>query len=237
MELTIESALSPGGLVGHSSYLLLVISMLMRSMWLLRSFVVASALVAITYDAVWLNDPVGVFWESLLVTVNLVQLALLYLGNRRARFSAEEQEFMEGRFQDLGAGLRRRLLAAAHGHDTPVATYPPGQGSPVQQLVFVADGEVVVQADGATVAICRHGSFIGEMTVLGAEPATGTAIVGRALRAWSIDGERLRALADQHPDIRRSLEVGFSHNVREKLIEANRYIAGVRRGDKDSNPA
>ncbi len=229
MELTIESALSPGGLVGHSSYLLLVVSMLMRTMWLLRSFVVASALVAITYDAVWLNDPVGVFWESTLVTVNVVQLALLYLGNRRAQFSAEEQEFMEGRFQDLGAGLRRRLLDAGSWRDLAVGTLLTRQGEAVQQLVFLANGEVIVQADGATVAICRGGSFIGEMTVLGAEPATGTAIVGRPVRAWSIDGDRLRALAAEYPDIRQSLEAGFSRNVREKLIEANRCIAGFRR--------
>lgn len=72
MELTIESALSPGGLVGHTSYLLLVVSMLMRRMWLLRILVIASSLVAITYDMVWLKDPVGVFWESLLVSVNVI---------------------------------------------------------------------------------------------------------------------------------------------------------------------
>ena len=54
MELTLESAFSVGGLVGHTSYLLLVVSMLMRRMFWLRVFVIASAIVAITYDAVWL---------------------------------------------------------------------------------------------------------------------------------------------------------------------------------------
>jgi hypothetical protein len=73
MDLTLESAFSTGGLVGHASYLLLVLSMMMRGMTLLRIFVILSAFVSILYDMVWLKDPVGVFWESMLVLVNIVQ--------------------------------------------------------------------------------------------------------------------------------------------------------------------
>ncbi|MEO1158958.1 MAG: cyclic nucleotide-binding domain-containing protein, partial [Pseudomonadota bacterium] len=75
MELTLESAFSTGGMVGHFAYLLLVVSMLMRRMFLLRIFVILSATIAIAYALFWLKDPIGVFWESLLVVVNAVQLA------------------------------------------------------------------------------------------------------------------------------------------------------------------
>ena len=51
MELTLESAFSTGGLVGHFAYMLLVISMLMRRMIWLRIFVILSALVAIALMA------------------------------------------------------------------------------------------------------------------------------------------------------------------------------------------
>ena len=59
MELTLESALSVGGLVGHLSYLLLVEWTLMRRMWALRVLAIASALVVIGYDEFWLQDPIG----------------------------------------------------------------------------------------------------------------------------------------------------------------------------------
>ncbi len=76
MDLTLKSAFLTGGMVGHLSYVLLVLSMVMRRMSLLRMLVIASAFVAITYDWFWLKDPVGVFWETLLVLVNIVQLSI-----------------------------------------------------------------------------------------------------------------------------------------------------------------
>ena len=67
MELTLESAFSTGGMVGHLAYLLLVLSMVMRQMYLLRILVILSASIAIAYALFWLKDPIGVFWESLLM--------------------------------------------------------------------------------------------------------------------------------------------------------------------------
>jgi hypothetical protein len=55
MELTLESALSPQGLFGHTSYILLVISMMMRRMVWLRILVILSAIVGITYASVVLR--------------------------------------------------------------------------------------------------------------------------------------------------------------------------------------
>ena len=104
MELTLESAFSVGGLVGHASYLLLVVSMLMRTMFWLRILVIASACVAITYDAVWLKDPVGVFWETTLVLVNIVQIVILWRADRIARFTEEEQSFATTRLRGLSHG-------------------------------------------------------------------------------------------------------------------------------------
>jgi len=49
VELTLESAFSTGGLVGHFAYMLLVLSMVMRRMIWLRILVILSALVAIAY--------------------------------------------------------------------------------------------------------------------------------------------------------------------------------------------
>lgn len=57
-------------MVGHASYLLLVISMMMRLMTWPRLLVIAFT--AIAYDTIWLKDPVGVFRETLLVTVNII---------------------------------------------------------------------------------------------------------------------------------------------------------------------
>ena len=62
MELTLESAFSPGGLVGHLGNILLVISMLMRRMVWLRILVILSATATIIYSIYWVVDPVAVIW-------------------------------------------------------------------------------------------------------------------------------------------------------------------------------
>ena len=104
MELTLESAFSTGGMVGHTSYLLLVISMMMRQLNLLRILVIASSFVAIAYDVIWLKDPVGVFWETLLVAVNIIQLTIVYFENKVVKLSPEELAFADRWLGDLGRG-------------------------------------------------------------------------------------------------------------------------------------
>ena len=90
MEFTLQSAFSPQGMLGHTAYLLLVASMLMRRMLYLRLLVIASALVSIAYTAFVLNDPVSTFWESLLIATNILQITRNWLKERRAGFTAEE---------------------------------------------------------------------------------------------------------------------------------------------------
>ena len=107
MELTLDSAFSTGGIVGHLAYVLLIASMLMRQMVWLRLLVIASALVGILYSIVWLSDPVSSFWETLLVTVNVVQLGITWRQNSRARFSARELSFTSRRLRGLAPGEQR----------------------------------------------------------------------------------------------------------------------------------
>ncbi len=221
LELTLESALSPGGMVGHLSYLLLVISMLMRSLTTLRILVIASALAAITYDVVWLKDPVGVFWETLLVTVNVVQIALLWSANRRARFTEEESEFIARRLRRVSRADARRLINMGVWADGAVGTVLTTQGQPVENLIYLVDGRVDIYLDGKIVGTCRPGNFVGEMSVLDQAPASATAVVGRTSRYWLISSERLRKLQVANPEVAAALEVGIAHDLRRKILTTN----------------
>ena len=225
MELTLESAFSPGGMVGHFSYLLLVISMMMRNISLLRILVIASAFVGIVYDWFWLRDPVGVFWESSLVVVNLVQLALLYWKNVTARFDVDEMSFLKGRLPGLSKGKSRQLLDL--GRWTTLANHEvlTKEGEPVDALYYLATGSVDIYAAGKRVSQCRAGSFIGEMSVIDAIPASATTIVVSAARIWRIDADVFRRVLQKHPEIEREIEASFSRNFKEKLIATNLLIA------------
>ena len=142
MELTLESAFSTGGLVGHLSYLLLIVSMVMRVMWVLRVFVILSAFTAIAYDFIWLKDPVGVFWESLLVLVNIVQLSITYAQTRFEKFTDHEASFVHGAFPGLSNTLKRKVIRKGHWLEADAGTVITRAGEPVEKLVFIADGTV-----------------------------------------------------------------------------------------------
>lgn len=224
MEMTLEAAFSPGGLVGHLSYGLLTLSMMMRVMWKLRVLVIAGAAVGVVYDFVWLQDPVGTFWDSLLVIVNVYQLTVTYLQNRRLRFSEEESALVDANFPGLDKPWKRRLLDLGHWANAEPGEELTRQGTPVPNLYFIVDGEVEVTYNGRRVGACRAGDFIGEMTALTGGPAHGTATVATPTRYWAIPAPRLRELAARRPEIDRSLHASFRNHLLEKLVEANRII-------------
>ena len=222
MELTFESAFSAGGWVGHLSYLLLVVSMLQRRLGALRILAVSSALTGIAYDAVWVSDPVGVFWESLLLSVNLGHLALMRWETRRASFSEEERTLVSRVAPRLSRRLQRKLLDAGVWAAEDEGTVLTREDEPVERLTYLASGEAVIALGGVGVAVCPEGSLVGEVTVLSEDPATGTAILSKPSRTWSIDAEVVRALVRGEPEILSALRTGFANNLREKLVAANR---------------
>jgi len=224
MELTIESAISPGGLVGHFAYLLLVVSMMMRVMWILRVFVIASSFVAISYCVIWLKDPVGVFWESLLVLVNIVQLTITYFTNKRSRFDEEEAGFVHTCFPGLSNSLKRRLIDLGDWIDNNPGVELIKEGEPVSHLIYLADGQIKVASNGRTVGYCESGSFIGEMTVLTSSPATASAFISKPARYWSVNAADLRKLISSHEEIEQAVQACFQRNLLAKLVASNRYI-------------
>lgn len=224
MELTLESAFSTGGLVGHLSYLLLVISMVMRVMWLLRVLVILSAFAAIAYDFIWLKDPVGVFWESLLVLVNIVQLSVTYAQNRLEKFHGHEASFVHEAFPGLSNTLKRKIIKKGRWLHADAGTELTRAGEPVEKLIYIAEGTVKIIGAETTVGHCRAGDFVGEMTVLTKAPATGTAIAETPIRYWAITGDELRSLVAANEEINQAVYASFHRNMLTKLVAANRLL-------------
>jgi hypothetical protein len=214
-------------MVGHLSYLLLVISMLMRSLTTLRILVIASALAAITYDTVWLKDPVGVFWETLLVTVNVIQISWQWYVERRVRFSPEEAVFVDNRLRDLSRKDARRLLNMGLWVDGEAGTTLTTEGEPVRHLVYLTSGQVDIFCAGVKVGACVAGNFVGEMSVLNQSTASATAVVTQPSRYWLIRSEKLSKLRQDHPVIAAAIETGIARDLRKKIISANTARADV----------
>ena len=223
LELFIESTLSPSGLLGHFSYLLLIVSMMMRRMLPLRLIAVASGLSSFVFD-LWIANPVGAFWDFALVAVNVAQLIRMAIEARRAVFSAEEKRFLEASMPALEKAQARRLLNLGFWIDGSAGTVLTTEGEPVQNLIYLVEGEALVSHDDHPVAVCKPGSFIGEMTVMTGEAATGTVVLSKPSRYLALHADAVRKLAISSPDIRQALSAAFSSNMREKLVASNRSL-------------
>lgn len=230
MELTLNSAFSVGGLIGQLSYVLLIVAMLMRQMLRLRMFVIASACLGIVYAVFWLNDPVTAFWQVLLVMGSALQIAREWMKDRSVRFSPDEEKFVKERLYTLAPGEARRLLNMGVWADGATGTKLTTQGKPVDNLVYLVDGEVDIRFDGATVGACLPGNYVGEMSVLNGGPASATALVSEPSRYWMISAEQLRTLHAEAPSIAAALELGIAKDLRHKIMAANESYVSAEPG-------
>jgi hypothetical protein len=216
-----EFAFSPGRLVGHLSYILLIVSMLMRTMTKLRILAVSAGLVSAVYGFFWLNDPVTVFWEVVFVTTNLVQLSILAWENKRASFNEDEQRFIKAAVPNVEKGQAKRLLKAGQWSDAAAGDVLTREGEIASHLVFITSGAVRIEKAGRIVGVCGHDDFVGEISFMNNKPATATAIVANSIRYLKFEREKLRKLVDKETEIRHALETSFNRNLVEKLIKSN----------------
>lgn len=219
-DLIIEQVASPGKLAGHLSYILLIVSMMMRSMKWLRAIAISAGMVSAVYGY-FLGEFVIVFWEVIFVTVNLVQLLLLEFENRRAKFSEHEQKFIAAAVPTVEKAHARRLLHKAEWKEFEVGTVLTNEGEPVDSLLFIVEGAVRVDKDGAMVGVCGHDDFIGEIGFMLSTAATATAVVTHSVAGFVFKHDDLTKLLDKDDSLRHALESSFNRNLVGKLVKSN----------------
>lgn len=217
----IHGLTDPVILFGHFTYFLLIVSMLMRRMVWLRSLAVASGLAKIIYRAFFMVDPVSVLWETIFVAVNIGQLFVLWYYERHHTFEEDQRHFISS----MPAGVERhslkRLLELSTVRDVPVGTMLTTEGQAVSELIFVSKGVAVVERNGAAVAACEPGDYVGEMSFLTGNAASATTRAFKPMRVIVFAQGRLKAAIDSDAGIRRALESSLNLNLVGKLVRAN----------------
>ena len=225
MELTIESAFSTGGLVGNASYVLLILSMAMRDVKWLRILAIGSGLTGIAYDAFWLYDPVGLFWETCFTLTNVVQWALLVRDERRLRLGVNELGLWQQFFSNLTETECKQLLLASQIIEGNAGKVLIERGQPVAHVYMVLEGEVDIQVDGVQVSRCGPGDLLGEMSFLTGEPAGADSVLASDARLIRVHQSRLASLIRSSTELGNSLNALISQNLVNKLTKHNEVNA------------
>lgn len=221
MELTVESVFSSAGLLGHLSYFLLIVSMLSWKMYWLRVGVIGSALAGIAYGLIILNDPVPVFWQSLLLIVNLFQLVRLILAERAVTLNEEESEMVRTAFSGLGEIDARKLIDQGFWIDRKAGIELIREGTAVDHLYYLTSGAAEVRSRDKIVGHCKSGDLIGEGTILSSDRATGTVTLSRDSRLWCIPAPVLRSHLGKNPAVRNIVDRRIGDALKSKLRASN----------------
>ncbi len=221
MQQFLETFLDPANLVGHIAYVFLIVSMMMRSMHWLRLFAVAAGSISAIYYFT-LADYVSMFWESLFSFVNIIQLALLAIENRRGKFTEDEKLFFESVLRNVERAHARKLIQAGKWSDVETGSILITEDTWPKRLKFIVSGHAKITLAGKQIAFVGPGDFLGEMSYLTGKAATATATALTPVRFLSFEQNQLETHLDKYSDLRHSLEAGFNRNLVEKLVKANK---------------
>ncbi|WP_157217302.1 cyclic nucleotide-binding domain-containing protein [Flavisphingomonas formosensis] len=225
MKYDLFSGYSTAGLLTLLVYVLFIVATLQRNSFRLRIGLVVAAALAFFVALTGRKDYLLALLALTLVAVNLGQIALLMFGGRNIRFTAEEQEMVDSALPIMTPKQARHLLNQGlwiSGRPGEVLIH---EGERVQHLFYLSQGNARVTNGGQHIATCDPQTFIGEMTVLSGDPATGTVTLENIARFWCITAPALRRFLDENPDLQVALETGFSRDMRAKLVRANRALA------------
>jgi hypothetical protein len=207
--------------------------MLMRNMLYLRLTAIAAGSFSGAYYFSQ-NDSVSLFWEVLFTLVNATQLVIIFVENRRGRFTAEEQAFIEAVLPTVERAQTRRLLKLGAWTEVSDGNVLIHEETTPASLFYVVNGTASVDREGRTLGLVGPGDFLGEMSYLTGKQATATVTTVTPMRYLAFDRTALRAFLEKNADVRHALESGFNRNLVDKLVKTN--TAAPPKAEKHDKP-
>lgn len=202
----------------HFSNILLLVSYSVRDMLWLRWFAVAAALTNIPYflfQGTVLWPPV--LWALVFTSMNLYQIARIYLERRPVVLSEDEQKLYDLAFRSLRPREFVSLSLVGEWKSAEAGERVVTEGEPASYLCIPITGNAEVRKRGGPIGTLRPGQIIGTALALVGDPSpvevtfTGPA---RYMR-WSLPS--LRRFLDRRPDLRVTLQGLVNRDLAGKL--------------------
>ena len=210
----------PENVVGHLAYTLLILSMMMRNINWLRALAIMAGTISAFYY--WtLDDKVSMFWESIFTLVNIAQLLILQIENRRGSFSEDEKYFIQTCLPNVEMAHVRRLMKLGAWTEVQEDIVLIEEDATSKRLKFIVSGAVTVTYMQRKIGEVHKGDFLGEMSYLSGKKASATATTQDRVRFLEFDTKRLRDHLARNTEVRHALETSFNRNLADKLIKSN----------------
>ena len=207
----------------HFSNILMLVSYSVRDILWLRWFAVAAALTNIPYFLVQgtvLWPPI--LWAAVFTTINLYQIARLYLERRPVVLSQDEQKLYDLGFRSLRPREFVSLSLVGEWKSAEGGERVMTEGEPVSCLCILISGSADVRRRGERIGAVRPGNIIGTALALTGEPSPVEVTFTEPTRymRWSLPS--LRRFVDKRPDLRVTLQGLVNRDLAGKLEQVIR---------------
>jgi CRP-like cAMP-binding protein len=206
------------------SYVILILSFMMRDILWLRALNVVSVLLEVVYfylqpTTLW---PV-IGWNLALVVINVYWITRLTMERRPVHFSPEEQRVYDMALRSLKPRQARKLLEAGQWKELQSGEQVVAQGAPLSTLSLISKGKIKIERNGVAVDEIGKGRFIGSVTYLKdlkdfSSPVTFAAVDRSLLIFW--DNQALRALIGDDVEFAIAFEASLGLELARVLDKA-----------------
>lgn len=211
-------------LLAHLSYVILIISFMMRDILWLRALNIVSVLVEIVYfylqpSPLW---PV-IGWNVALVVINVYWITRLTMERRPVHFSPEEQRVYDMALRSLKPRHARKLLEAGKWKKLQSGEQIVAQGEPLHTLSLISRGKMKIERNDIAVDEIGEGRFIGSVTYLKnladfPSPLTFAAVERSLVIFW--ENQALRSLIGDDVEFATALESSLGLELARVLDRA-----------------
>jgi len=205
--------------VGHLSFLIIALSLLMRDIILLRALGILSGIVGIYYNY-WVTDEhlwVPIIWLAIFMLINIFMIATFYITNSDANLTDDELAIWKMNFVALATDEYRRIKRIFEFRSYGSSDVLIHAGTETAFLYFVTSGQLRVERDNEEIGKLTQGDVVGEMSFLTDSRANADVIAVEETSCIVIDKSKLRSLMIKHPSFHLSMMNVFNINLMKKL--------------------
>lgn len=206
-------------LIQNLTYVLNAASYLVRDILFLRYLSIGGSCASITFNSLAFTTPqwLPIFWNSVFIAVNLVQLVILYVERRRVVFSERERELYETVFRNFTPVEFMKLLRVGGWKEATAGEVIAREGQQLPEVMMLYNGQASVTVSGKVVAQVKDGHLIGEMSFLTEEPASATVTAATPIIYLAWPKRELRKLLERNPTMRLNLHGVIGTDMAHKL--------------------
>lgn len=206
-------------LVGHTTYVLLALSYLVRDIYWLRLISIPASLCSICFCYFSADKPIWliIFWNIVFLAVNVYQLGILHISNAGLKETPGFARFSEL----LGSSIRPSdaavLFREARLRKILQTEELLTEGEMADSLYFITAGRAEVLIRGSIARVCNQGEFLGDIGFLTNEPSTATVLAfeGTTVLQWNV--VNLDRVLRKRPALNEVVQRYLSVHLRKKL--------------------